>query len=276
MKRTVILFVNLILYIFLFGSGVQASSSYDKTGEMLDWKKVDKLFPKYSTFTVVDIETGKRFKVQRRAGSRHADVQPMTIKDTKIMKQIYGGKWSWRRRAIIVLGKNKKIAASMHGMPHGRGSLKNNFPGHFCIHFSGSKTHLTNNMDLSHKLMVLKAAGKLEQYLDKATPNDVIDAYIAGMKQQDPAIISRVSLQKMSWKPIFNKVENVNIRNMKLMSPEDQKNEINLKVPVEIEWYLKDSGRELFKGEIHLVRFTPLDSWKVDSQDFLKENTLLN
>src|SRR3954471_12861771 len=96
--------------------------------DMLPWEKVYGILPKYSKFTVLDVETGKMFKVQRRAGSRHADVQPLTSKDTKIMKEIYGGKWSWKRRAIIVIHKDQWIAGSMHGMPHGAGVLANNFP----------------------------------------------------------------------------------------------------------------------------------------------------
>lgn len=122
--------------------------------EMLPWETVNELIPNRSFFTIMDVETGKKFKVQRRAGSRHADVQPITDNDTKIMKEIYNGKWDWKRKAIIVISNARWIAASMHGMPHGAGALNNNFPGHFCVHFYGSTTHLTGKMDLSHKLMI--------------------------------------------------------------------------------------------------------------------------
>ncbi len=40
------------------------------------------------------------------------------------MKEIYGGKWSWKRRAIIVIHQDQWIAASMHGMPHGAGVME--------------------------------------------------------------------------------------------------------------------------------------------------------
>ena len=51
------------------------------------------------------------------------------------MKEIYG-EWSWERRAIIVVVGGRRIAASMAGMPHGAGLIKDNdFPGHFCVHF---------------------------------------------------------------------------------------------------------------------------------------------
>src|SRR3954462_10137518 len=171
--------------------------------EMLPWEKVYKILPKYSKFTVLDVETGKMFHVQRRAGSRYADVQPLTPKDTSTMKKIYGGKWSWKRRAIIVIHDNQWIAASMHGMPHGAGALKNNFPGHFCIHFYGSQTHRTNSIDLSHMLMIYKASGKLEEYLSKSSPYATVEAYIAGLKQQDSYISSLISVQEQKWKPIL-------------------------------------------------------------------------
>jgi hypothetical protein len=238
--------------------------------EMLPWEKVYKILPKYSKFTVLDVETGKMFHVQRRAGSRHADVQPLTPKDTSTMKKIYGGKWSWKRRAIIVIHDNQWIAASMHGMPHGAGALKNNFPGHFCIHFYGSQTHRTNSMDLSHKLMILKAAGKLQEYIAGADPFELIRAYVAGFKQQDPLIISAISLQPIDWAKKTHYVENMSLNRMTVLPFNDYTNAINLTVPVEIEWMDQQSNRKFFKGNIHLYRLSPTDPWKIDSNRFLK------
>ncbi|MEH7354456.1 hypothetical protein V7150_12895 [Neobacillus drentensis] len=272
MKKSACLIV--IIYFLLNGQGVQAASDISYKIEMLNWKEVNHLLPKYTKFAVLDVETGKRFKVQRRAGSHHADVQPLTPKDTKVMKKIYSGKWSWKRRAIIVIHKDLWIAASMHGMPHGAGALKNNFPGHFCIHFYGSTTHRTNSMDLSHMLMVMKASGKLDDYLGKANPYEVINAYVAGLKQQDPVITSQISLQNIKWKPILGKVENIKISRLELLPPEDLTEEISLEVPAVVDWYIKDKGSHTFKGNIHMVRFSPVDAWKVDSLNFLKENNL--
>lgn len=184
------------IHLSSFAGGTYTSADEEGVSwriEMLAWEKVNGILPKYSKFTVLDVETGKKFKVQRRAGSHHADVQPLNAEETKIMKSIYGGKWSWKRRAIIVINGNQWIAASMHGMPHGGGALKNNFPGHFCIHFYGSTTHRTNFMDLSHKLMILKAAGKLDGYLNNANPYEVISAFMAGLKQQDSRIVQSIS-----------------------------------------------------------------------------------
>jgi hypothetical protein len=272
MKRMTIL--SVLLLFLLAAQTAHGVTNISYKIEMLPWTEVDHLLPKYSKFAVMDVETGKRFRVQRRAGSHHADVQPLTSKDTKIMKKIYGGKWSWKRRAIIIIYKDQWIAASMHGMPHGAGALKNNFPGHFCIHFYGSTTHKTNTMDLSHMLMVYKASGKLGGYLGKANPYEVIHAYTAGLKQQDPYILSLISLQKIKWKPILNQIENVKISRLPLLPAEDLTEEISLDIPIEMDFYIKHEGRKLIKGEIHLVRFSPIDAWKVDSKNFFKENDL--
>lgn len=242
--------------------------------EMLPWKEVNHFLPKYSKFKVMDVETGKQFQVQRRAGSEHADVQPLTLKDTKIMKRIYKGKWSWKRRAIIVAYNDRWIAASMHGMPHGGGALKNNFPGHFCIHFFGSTTHGSHSMDLAHMLMTLRAAGKLDAYLCQANPYEVIEAFIVGLKQQDEKILSEVSSQQLKWKSLLGGIDNVKITSMSLLPAEDLTEQISLDVPIKIDWFIKNRGRQTFNDEIHLVRFSPYESWKIDSAHFLKDNHL--
>lgn len=133
----------------------------ERYGELIPWEKARHIFAHLNVALVTDVDTGKSFWAQRRAGSNHADVQPLTAQDSRIMKSIYNGKWSWDRRAIIVSSRNRRIAASMSGMPHGAGAIQNNeFDGHFCIHFYGSKTHSTNRADIRHQQMVLKAAGR--------------------------------------------------------------------------------------------------------------------
>ena len=271
--RSVITVILLTITLFINCSDVLAKDEgMGLQIEMLPWEKVNGILPKYSKFTVLDVETGKMFKVQRRAGNRHADVQPLTSKDTKIMKKIYGGEWSWKRRAIIVIHHDQWIAASMHGMPHGAGALENNFPGHFCIHFYGSTTHGTKSMDLSHKLMILKAAGNLQEYVDSADPYELINAYVAGFKQQDSRIISTISLQQIDWKEHIQSIENINLNSISMLPVEDLVNEISLQVPVEIEWMSNNSQRKYFNGNIYLYRFSPADAWKIDSIRFLKDS----
>lgn len=252
-------------------SADKGASSIAKT-EMIPWNEVNQLIPKYSKFIVKDVLTGKEFRVQRRAGSRHADVQPLTNEDTKIMKEIYQGKWSWKRRAIVVIHDKKKIAASMHGMPHGAGALQNNFPGHFCIHFYGSTTHRRNFMDLSHKLMILKAAGKLEKYLQKVNPYELVSAFVAGIKEDDEWIVDLTTVQDGDWANHLYIVDSVAITSMPMLPDEDLEGVMRLSIPIEIDWLMKEQGRKRVSGEIHLIRFSPYGSWKIDGTTFIEDH----
>jgi uncharacterized protein YraI len=106
------------------------------------WNEVKGVFTIGKEATVTDVKTGKQFKIKRYAGSLHADVDPLTSKDTAIMKDIYNSSWSWDRRAIWVTVDGITFAASMNGMPHSYNHLSgNNFAGHFCAHFYKSKGH---------------------------------------------------------------------------------------------------------------------------------------
>jgi hypothetical protein len=274
MRGLVIVLIIMLTWLATGESALEVNAATSKV-QMMPWEKVNQVVPKYKKFTVKDIETGKQFQVQRRAGSHHADVQPLSAKDTSIMKQIYNGKWSWKRRAIIVISDGEKIAASMHGMPHGAGALENDFPGHFCIHFYGSTTHRTNHMDLSHKLMIYKSAGKLKPYLATANPYEVISAYLAGIKEQDQQITAITSHQPVQWKEVFSKVDNVHIGNMTVLPVEDLEGELQLSIPVVVDLYIKNDGTKRYRGNVQLIRFSQFDSWKVDSVSFLSDNELL-
>jgi len=155
-------------------------------GEFTPWSEADRLLPNKSRFTVTDLETGLSFRAQRRAGGEHADVQPLTRRDAKIMKAIYGGKWSWDRRAVVVGKDGRSFAASMNGMPHGGDGIPGNgFAGHFCIHFEGSATHGSGKVDAAHQWMVHKAAGRTDAYLSRATPGQLADVFLAAVRTKD-------------------------------------------------------------------------------------------
>lgn len=159
-------------------------------GQMVSWREAERILPRKGYAEVVDVETGLRFQVQRRAGSQHADVQPLTAEDTKIMKKIYNGKWSWKRRAILVRADEKILAGSMHGMPHGGGAITwNNFPGHFCIHFKDSTTHRRDIPDPGHDLMISKASGVLHDRIVYGSPEELAELFIAAVNEQDESVI---------------------------------------------------------------------------------------
>ncbi len=135
-----------------------SSSGSGKKTERLNWfNGGSNKIPKRATFQVKDIKTGIVFNVKRWSGANHIDAEPATASDTAKMKKIYGH-WSWRRRAVLVKYNGHVYAASMNGMPHGTSTIKkNNFNGHFCIHFYKSRTHETDKVDTAHQNAVQRA-----------------------------------------------------------------------------------------------------------------------
>ncbi|MCL6638889.1 MAG: LysM peptidoglycan-binding domain-containing protein [Firmicutes bacterium] len=130
-------------------------------GELLPWPEADALFPSGSTAILQDFETGRQFQIYRLFGGNHADCEPLTASDTQIMKDLYGGQWSWDRRAALLLINGRAIACSMAGMPHGTSEdiNDNNFAGMFDLHFYQSRTHASNMVDPDHQAAVRRAAG---------------------------------------------------------------------------------------------------------------------
>ncbi|WP_139995633.1 hypothetical protein [Paenibacillus paridis] len=159
-------------------------------GKLVSWQESGQLLPNKSIFSVTELDSGLTFEVQRRAGSDHADVQPLTKEDTRIMKQIYEGKWSWKRKAVLIHSNDTWIAASMNGMPHGGDGIpENGFSGHFCIHFQGSSTHKSDSPDPAHQIMVHKAAGQVNDYLDSAAPMTLAKTFIEILYHQDTELL---------------------------------------------------------------------------------------
>ncbi|MGE5633072.1 MAG: peptidoglycan-binding domain-containing protein, partial [Caulobacteraceae bacterium] len=153
--------------------------------EMLDWwTSASKIFKIGSKAKVTDVRTGKTFNIVRTYGSNHADCEALTAADAKIIKQIWGGSWSWSRRPVIVETGGRKIAASIAAMPHAgvdgapankvvssrsggysRGAnldkIKNNgMSGVIDVHFLNSRTHGTDRVDPKHQAAIREAAKK--------------------------------------------------------------------------------------------------------------------
>ncbi|MBW7474000.1 hypothetical protein K0T92_04540 [Paenibacillus oenotherae] len=159
-------------------------------GKIIDWEEAQRIITRKAVFSIKDLESGLTFRVQRRAGSAHADVQPLTKEDTKIMKQIFKGKWSWDRKAVLAGSNNNWIAASMNGMPHGGDGIPDNdFSGHFCVHFLNSTTHRSDEPDPDHQLMVLKAGGNLRAYFNAASPHTLVQNLVGAVNLHDDELI---------------------------------------------------------------------------------------
>ncbi len=120
--------------------------------EMDWWNTVDPMFPRNDRAIITDVKTGLSFEVKRYGGTNHADVEPLTSRDTQILRRIYGGSWSWDRRAVVVHIGRHLIAGSINGTPHGGQQIQNNnFPGHICLHFNNSKLHNNGRQDPEHQ-----------------------------------------------------------------------------------------------------------------------------
>lgn len=274
--------IGILICVFIIPEEIKANvQKYDDDDlpisfdiEILPWEVAKDILPKWKKFTVIDVETGKQFQVQRRAGSRHADVQPLTTKDTKIMKEVYDGKWSWKRRAIIVKVGDQFIAASMHGMPHGGGALQNGFPGHFCIHFLGSTTHRSGKMDKLHHLMILKAGGKEEEYLHTVDPYEMIAFFITGLNYQDPHLLkvtiaenkSSTKLKKMAQSFTYFR-----ITSMSFLPVEDLEGRLVLEVPVEVKYHTDKSGKVTKDMSMILRKNSVMDRWRIDTEHFFNQ-----
>ena len=130
-------------------------------GELLDWTWARWYYPPGTVATVVDLYTGREFSIRRLGGSNHADSEPLTSQDTAIMRDIYGGQWSWNTRPILLKVRGRIFAASMAGMPHDVQTIgNNNFQGHFCLYFHNARSHRTNSIQPAHQANVLIAAGR--------------------------------------------------------------------------------------------------------------------
>jgi len=238
-------------------------------GSPMLWEQVKTDFRRMAFAEVIDLETGKRFRVQRRAGSQHADVQPLTSTDTKTMKEIYQGKWSWKRRAILLHVNGTKYAASMHGMPHGAGAIRgNNFPGHFCIHFKGSSTHRHPEPDPGHSFMIMKAAGQLDEEIKKASPQLLVDYFLTALREQDFSTLA---------KTVADNELALRMQDILYLKPlEDERDEGIVDVdsaiiPAKITYVQKGSNRKHNETWIFwLKRSSPLDRWKI--ADIVTEN----
>jgi len=113
--------------------------------EMLEWSVVRNIIPKHTPFTVIDVRTGISFQMISFSHGNHADIFPATAADTELLRQAFGGRWSWDTRPVVAVINGRTLAASMSGMPHGGGTGRNNnMNGHVCMHFLNSRTHNGN------------------------------------------------------------------------------------------------------------------------------------
>lgn len=161
-------------------------------GEQVQWEEVQSLFPVGSEAKVTDLDSGRVFSVRRTGGYSHADVEPLAARDTVTVKNLYGGVWSWKRRAVVVeMTGNRKLAASLTGMPHGKGELKDNdCYGSIGLYFCGKLMEKSSN--LSHLIMIWKSAGKTREMLRGLSPEETLLVLFTALDQRDLQTLEQV------------------------------------------------------------------------------------
>ena len=240
-------------------------------GALVQWDEAKQKIALKDNVKVIDMETGMAFHAQRRAGQLHADVQPLTKEDTAIMKRIYNGKWSWHRKAVVVQAGNQFFAASMHGMPHGGDGIPDNdFSGHFCIHFLGSRTHGSGQADPGHQLMVYKAAGKINDIWAQSSPYGIARTFIIALNLKEFEILkqtytdtSHEELQYYLKEQPLIAVNHHNTEN----SLAKETNSLSYKFPLKVR-LIPNGGTPRDKVMVfNMMRVSLLDPWKISSID---------
>lgn len=285
MKKTVFLFGFLLIlltscWLKFFSSPdtsfVIESEKYPgkiEYGLALPWSEAQKYFPRFAMATVIDVETGKSFNIQRRGGTYHADVQPVTAKDTKVLKELYEGEWSWLRRAVIVESGLVRMAGSINGMPHGSGKIKDNdFRGHFCVHFLDSRCHGSRKVDPAHQLMVWKAAGEPQTLFLKAQPQELVTLVIAALNQKDGALASLGILGQegeefwFAYQSLLGTFPKLTLEKFVL---KEEENPLRRKYQVRISLIEQKTNQKINKeGEIFLIQSPSLGQWFLEGASF--------
>jgi len=238
-------------------------------GTLMDWSEARLIVKRKSTFTITDLESGLSFRVQRRAGSDHADVQPMTTEDSKTMKEIYGGAWSWDRRAIIVSKDRTRIAASMNGMPHGGDGIPGNgFKGHFCVHFLGSSSHRSDTPDPAHQLMVYQAAGQLRSYFASASPGVMAINFAEAVARKDIEMLQllwpEASAERFEeLNRLLERLESLTIKRTRVTKTEELADELSASVTLPLQIRLRDRGTLQSELRFEFVRSAPRLPWRI-------------
>ncbi len=140
-------------------NGGTANAKYNATIYNIKWfdNKNTIMAGDKSKFKLTDISTGRTMNIKVQSYGNHADVEPLTASDTKVLCSLYGVTNAtqletmnkWQRRAVVMTnGNGEQFIGSIYAIPHGKNTVSgNNFTGQFCVHFLDSKTHGTGVVD---------------------------------------------------------------------------------------------------------------------------------
>ena len=134
------------------------SPSWRRKVERVEWfNGGNKLVKRGGYAYIYDIDTGLTLCIKRKGGTNHMDVEPASKKDTATLKKIAGGTFSWKSHAVVLIKGGRYIAVAINTQPHGDYTIKDNdFPGQFCLHMVGSRTHETDRVNPEHQKSIAR------------------------------------------------------------------------------------------------------------------------
>lgn len=149
-----------------------------KTIYNVDWATYlkGKAIKKSTTLTLTDIARNVSFKVKVQSTGNHADVEPLTAKDTQALCSLYGvsnadqlktGNYFQRRAMVVTNPDGYQFVGSIYAIPHGADTVSgNDFDGQFCLHFLGSEIHAGDGGSVkpseNHQAMIKQAVSSLK------------------------------------------------------------------------------------------------------------------
>lgn len=124
--------------------------------EKVDWfNGGSSVLRRRSYASIYDIDTKITLRIKRKGGTNHADVEPATKADTEKLRKVAGGKFSWASHAVVLICKERYIAAAINTMPHGEQTIRDNgYEGQFCLHLTNSRTHETDRVNEAHQASI--------------------------------------------------------------------------------------------------------------------------
>ncbi len=125
--------------------------------QSLDWFGVGfDLINQHKSVQILDINTGVNWSATYINGKNHADIIPASAADAEtIARNSITG--SYVRRPVVVTINGTRYAGSMYAIGHGETSYCNYFKGVMCIHFTGSQTHGSKQVDTDHQTAINEA-----------------------------------------------------------------------------------------------------------------------
>lgn len=141
--------------------GDALSGTPARTGEVVEWSEVKEQLAPGAAFLVYDFNTGVSWNMVFTGGENHAEVECASAEDTYVYFKTFGDAFNYSKRPVVVELGGRLVAASLQGYPHGEDQIANNdMPGHACLYFNGSLSHVGGFPDVEHQALVYKAAGR--------------------------------------------------------------------------------------------------------------------